>query len=266
MKLKQIQFPKKILHYIEKADKIQAVREGRSGSSVYKLGFYKTNQIQNLYLKYDINSRLYDRISDEAKVLSWLQKKFKVPEILAYEEQDQMEFLLTKEVAGTLLSQLISTTPAEEIARIYAEVANELHSIDICNCPFDQTMNTKMSQAKSRIQKKDIYASAFDSANQIFTPAQLYDYLKKHRPFEQILVFTHGDLYTNNILIDNNRLSGVIDWARGGYCDYHYDISIILHNIEKYIGKKYFKIFFRYYKNPIKEDIIDYYWKLNEFF
>ena len=266
MLLNQINLPKTIFHYINKADEILAVNEGKSGAQVYKLSYHRYGGIQNLYLKYDVKSRLYDRIIDEANVLVWLQKKVKVPEILVYDELNETEFLLTKEVNGILLSDLVLTKSVTEIIKIYAEIANEIHSTDISDCPFNQTLYNKMVKAKSRIRQNEINSTSFDIINQNYTPESLFHHLECYIPSQQILVFTHGDLYMNNIIIKNNQLSGILDWARGGYCDYHYDISVILHNIDKYMGTKYKELFFKYYKNPINENLIDYYWKLNEFF
>lgn len=261
--LRKINLPDRIYNFLDTADKIQIVNEGLSGAQVYKLsyhGFY------NLYLKYDSSLKSYDRISDEASVLMWLQGKLKVPKILLYEERDQIEFLLTKEVRGKLMSNLSLKKMAPEIIKLYADIINQIHSIDICCCPFNRMLNAKMFQAKFRIHQEEVKPYTFDSINQGFTPEELYNYLENHKPSVQNLVFTHGDLYMNNILIDNNQLSGIIDWARGGYCDYHYDIAVILHNIEKYLGVEYKMLFLSYYKRPVNEQLIDYYWKLNEFF
>lgn len=258
--------PRAIKPYIDNADKIYAINEGKSGAWVYKLSYNKYSSEESIYLKFDRKSRLYDRLSDEANVLRWLQGKLKVPEILMYDELDGMEFLITKEIEGTLLSNLIKETQVSEIVKLYAEIANEIHSINICNCPFSQTIYDKMKQAKARIYHQEISSSTFDVINKAYTPKELFKYLEYSAPLCQHLVFTHGDLYMNNILVKNLQLAGVVDLARGGCCDYHYDISIILHNIDKYLGIEYQELFLRYYKFSVNQDLIDYYWKLNEFF
>lgn len=262
MSLEEIELPNSVQKYLMNAESIQIMNEGKSGTHVYKIK-YKGN---NIYLKYDTSFRLYDRVVDEAKVLEWLHKKLKVPEVLLYEELEQLEFLLTTEVKGTLLSNLAAIRPAQEIVELYVEIVNEIHSIDICDCPFNQTIETKMANANLRVCQNDIDVNTFDLINQRFTPMSLFRYLEDHHPPQQHLVFTHGDLYMNNILVDNNSLAGIIDWARGGYCDYHYDISIILHNIKKYLGSEYIIPFLNKYKTPVDKNLIDYYWKLNEFF
>lgn len=263
MSLEEIELPNSVHKYLMNAESIQIINEGKSGAHVYKLTYHDGNKI---YLKYDTCFRLYDRIADEVRVLEWLHKKLKVPEVLLYEKLGQLEFLLTVEVKGILLSNLAAIRPAQEIVKLYAEIVNEIHSIDICGCPFNQTIETKMANANLRICQNDIDVNKFDLINQGFTPKTLFRHLEKYLPSQQHLVFTHGDLYMNNILVDNNGLAGIIDWARGGYCDYHYDISIILHNIKKYLGSEYKMLFLNKYKTTVDENLIDYYWKLNEFF
>lgn len=267
MKLSELQnLPRSIKTYIDNADKTYAINEGKSGACVYKLSYNKYSLEESIYLKFDRKSRLYDRLSDEVNVLRWLQGKLKVPEILMYDEHDEMEFLITKEIKGTLFSNLVKETHAAEIVKLYAEIVNEIHSVNICNCPFNQTIYDKMKQARARIYHKEINSSTFDVRNKDYTPEELFKYLEYAAPLRQHLVFTHGDLYMNNILVKNGQLAGIVDFARGGCCDYHYDISIILHNIDKYLGVEYQELFLKYYNFSVNQNLIDYYWKLNEFF
>lgn len=38
----------------------------------------------------------------------------------------------------------------------------------------------------------------------------------------------HGDFTMDNVLIENNKVSGLIDWANGGYGDPRYDLALAM--------------------------------------
>ena len=51
---------------------------------------------------------------------------------------------------------------------------------------------------------------------------------KHHR-----VVFSHGDLHINNILVHNGRLSGLIDWECAGWYPEYWDYTIAIYHIRK---------------------------------
>lgn len=56
---------------------------------------------------------------------------------------------------------------------------------------------------------------------------------------EQDIVFTHGDFHFGNIMLDDNKITGIIDWEESCHHSRYVDISTIAANIFDFVNKKY---------------------------
>ncbi|MFV8104311.1 aminoglycoside O-phosphotransferase APH(3')-VIa, partial [Enterobacter cloacae complex sp.6730515] len=81
----------------------------------------------------DRTSSLYTEttysVSREAKMLSWLSEKLKVPELIMTFQDEQFEFMITKAINAKPISALFLTD--QELLAIYKEALNLLNSIAI---------------------------------------------------------------------------------------------------------------------------------------
>lgn len=56
-------------------------------------------------------------------------------------------------------------------------------------------------------------------------------------------VFGHGDYCLPNVLMENNGVSGVIDWSWGGWADRRFDLGTALYTIRRNLGDAYLQTF-----------------------
>ncbi len=80
--------------------------------------------------------------------------------------------------------------------------------------------------------------------------------------------FIHGDFNLDNVLMNNNRLAGIIDWPGGGYGDPRYDIALALAgDSEIQLTSEEVRAFYTGYGGErISEEEIKYFLNLYEFF
>lgn len=95
----------------------------------------------------------------------------------------------------------------------------------------------------------------------------MYASLEERRPDEQELVFTHGDYYLPNILLQGKRISGFIDLDRAGIADRYNDLAIASRSIAYNLGADYEQCFFLAYGiENVDEEKIEYYRMMDELF
>jgi aminoglycoside phosphotransferase len=129
---------------------------------------------------------------------------------------------------------------------ILAETLRRIHRINTTGCPVD-------NRIENRVEK--LVADGVDVSS-------LGD-----RRQEEVPCFTHGDFCLPNIIVKENRLSGVIDWDYAGLADPYTDLVSCLWSIRynyKEKTEELLQLFLETYgvePDPVK---LDYYQRLNE--
>lgn len=235
---------------------------GHSSATVYFLE--GTNQ--NMYLKIQpVNSP--ESLATEKDILVWLEGKLPVPKVIQYENNDEHEFLLMTEVKGKMVADPEMETDLSFRMKLLGKALREFHSIDIKDCPFQQTLNIKIAKAEERVQKGLVDEDDFDEIRNGKKATEIYEELISKRPKSEDLVFCHGDYCLPNIIFDNNQLSGFIDLGRAGVSDRYQDIALAIRSIKYNFGEAYVGDFLQAYGlREIDESKVFYYQLLDEFF
>jgi len=254
--------PNRIDEQLQKSNSLQVITEGKSGALVYRISINGCIY----YLKINRNDVTIDPIRREYAVLSWLVNQLPIPRIVCFEAFQQYEYLLTEAIDGIPGHFDEIRQYPDKYVTSYAKTIRMIHSVAISECAFFQKIDDKLKLAEIRLKNGEIDHQNFDQLNLSFSEAALFKYVSNHIPNKQHLVFTHGDPYFNNMIFKNGNIVGIVDWARGGIADYHYDIAIALHNVKINCGSYFTDAFLRAYNRPIDDELLDYYWKLNEFF
>ncbi len=145
-----------------------------------------------------------------------------------------------------------------------------LQTVDISDCPFDNTLDKKLAAALYNIENDLVDMDIFEESSEFNTPMDLYSRLAVNKPPED-LYFTHGDYCLPNIFIYGNKITGFIDMGRSGIADKWQDIALCVRSLsynprnvtEK---EKYINLLFECLNIKPDWDKINYYILLDELF
>ena len=241
----------------------EQVTIGESGAFTYKL----TNEgLENKYLKI-MPRKLKESLKREADLMQWLQGKLPVPKVLFFAEDTEYEYLLMTEVNGIYACDPSFNKDMPKLVRLLAEGLRMIHSIDIKDCPFDRTLNIKLKEAEYRTVNGLVDEYDFDAIRKGMKAADLLQQLYDLRPACEDPVFTHGDYCLPNILISDGKISGFIDWGRGGIADRYQDLALVARSLEHNFDVKWVPLLFQEYGiDDIDYSKVEYYKLLDEFF
>ena len=235
---------------------------GCSKSEVFKL----TRNGETLYLKVNKPDSIFN-LENEKIILTWLKDKLPVPEVIFFSTFEGKEFLLISEIEGKVSFEASSDEEKRQNIRILAEGLKQIHSIEISDCPTDNSPDKLIQIAKNKLERKEISSSKFDKRWRTKTPEELFQEILEIKPNGYNLVFSHGDYCLPNIIFKDGELNGFIDWAYGGINDRYFDFAAVAWSIGYNFGEEWIKFFFEDYGlEEINWDRIKFYQMLNEFF
>jgi aminoglycoside 3'-phosphotransferase-3 len=126
--------------------------EGMSPAKVYKL----VGENENLYLKMTdsrYKGTTYD-VEREKDMMLWLEGKLPVPKVLHFERHDGWSNLLMSEADGVLCSEEYEDEQSpEKIIELYAECIRLFHSIDISDCPYTNSLDSRLAELDYLLNK-----------------------------------------------------------------------------------------------------------------
>ena len=196
-----------------------------------------------LYLKL-VENQPQLSLDKESKILEWIDGRLPVPRLLHYSHVHGVEYQLTTEIKGT---PTYKAQPEDRHDAVVAmgEALRLIHSLDPSGCPIDNRIDNRFAR--------------------LLTDEKNLEELGE-RP-EEKLVFTHGDYCLPNIITNDGKLSGIIDWDYGGLADAYIDIAACTWSIgynygEKEAEEKWIPLFFASYGAEIDKDKLIFYGKL----
>ena len=245
--------------FVQDAD-LQQIGIGCSGDQVVKIT--KNNDIY--FLKYSDNPN----IQSEYEKLNWLQGRLLVPQIVSYEEQDGVYYLLSRGLKGEMVCSPKYMQNWQSGLKVILQAFDELWKMDIKDCPFNAGLDYKLNNIKNKLDKNLIMPEDIrpEFLNKYGSVDGIYQYLISNRPPEQF-VFSHGDTSLPNIFGCADKLTGFIDVSDCGIADVWYDIAVTAKSIKRNYNDDAVKLFYDAVQNKIgkiRTDIIEYYITLVE--
>jgi aminoglycoside phosphotransferase len=219
--------------------------------------------------------KVADRNSDvnlrrEKEVLEWLSGKISVPKVLHFEETGANTFLLISEIKEINLADCLKISKAKEnLISDLAKRLKQIHTISTEDCPFQQTLRIKLQNARENIKNGLVDRGDFEDENIGKSAEALFDELIESKPDDEDLVFIHGDFCLPNIIVSNGKVSGFVDWERGGIADRYQDIALLFRSFDFNIGnmQQFEDLFCSCYGiEKLDEHKIKFYIMLDEFF
>ncbi|MFN2392567.1 MAG: APH(3') family aminoglycoside O-phosphotransferase [Pyrinomonadaceae bacterium] len=240
----------------------QQIHIGYSSAQVFRL---KAKNKNSLYLKIDSSASKHSLLQEKLK-LEWLKTQLPVAEVLLFAEDEDNEYLLLSEISGVPASD---DSLKIDIPRIIEQLTNglkKIHELPIENCPFDARLDYKIEIARERMIKGLVDEEDFDEERQGGTAENLFQELLTTKPVDEDLVFTHGDYCLPNVLIEDGKLSGFVDWSGAGVADRYQDIALLTRSVWYNFGEDLTENVFEIYGIEPNWKKIDFYKLLDEFF
>lgn len=202
--------------------------------SVDKIGMSNSKVLlfDDMVLKIE---RQREESDNEYKMLTWLEGRLPVPEVIGFERENGINYLLMSRVEGEMLcSDKMLKTPGQ-LVEMLTEGLNLLQNVDITDCPCRNTIDNKLRLAEIRVRNglcsmDDVEPETYGEKG-FHSPWELLVWLKENKPQEQ-LVFSHGDYCLPNIFVKNQAISGFLDLGRSGIADIYQDIALCYRSLK----------------------------------
>ena len=169
----------------------------------------------------------------EAENLRFIRKHttIPVPEVFdSYDTDDGGHCIVMARVPGINLQQAGPDLSDESKSRILTELIGYIHQLR-------RLQGTSVSSASG--SPTGMYVFGSDLKEVLTSPAQFHDFITS-KVYAQInkdyvsflrsqfndnsrLLFMHADLVDRNIIVENGKISGIVDWEWAGYYPEHWD-------------------------------------------
>lgn len=179
--------------------------------------------------------------ANEVKMMKWLRNIVPVPELIAAETENDTSFILMSKIKGKMLCDEVFTNNPEKLLSLLSDGLKQLWSIDIKNCPCNNTLDFKLAAARFNVENGlvDIDNTEPETfcENGFQSPEELLKWLEENKPKEE-LTLTHGDFSLQNIFAENDKISGFIDLGKAGIADKWQDIAICYRSLKHIFSSK----------------------------
>ncbi|KAJ5413185.1 hypothetical protein N7465_005490 [Penicillium sp. CMV-2018d] len=187
-----------------------------------------------------------DQYRVEAHTLGMVEKFTKIPAPRAIDvlETPDASYLLMTEVPGRPIGQLLNTMTDEQVEnavtdlkRYVAElraIPNEASKFQICNSEGGGILDWRIPDSQS---EKLRFHTETDFHN--YLTAMMTDDTRRQaansHAIPHAVVFTHGDLNPRNILAENGKITGIVDWENAGFFPEYWEYTKMHYTVRSLI-------------------------------
>ncbi|MCX6755778.1 MAG: aminoglycoside phosphotransferase family protein [Candidatus Nomurabacteria bacterium] len=171
---------------------------------------------------------------DEYASKYFTKKDLPIPEIIETVKLDDIHYVC---ISKRALGQTINLLPEEEYQKILPElisILGEINSIDISDSNgFGKWNKDGLGESESwkdfilavgtHINKDELFNTSFlekDVWDKIYSKIEE---LVEFCPEERFLI--HSDYGSNNVVSNNGKITGILDWGESMYGDFIYDVA-----------------------------------------
>ena len=180
-------------------------------------------------------------------MLTWLEDKLSVPEVLATQVEGATHYLLMSKIQGIMACDDVYMTDPEKLVKLLVTALRQLWTVDLSRFKPMMSLAKKLEIAEynvlnGKVDLDDVQPETFGPQG-FENPQALLQWLVENQPDEE-LVFSHGDLSLPNVFFKEDHVSGFIDLGLAGVFDKWQDIAIAYRSLVNnfagaYGGKTY---------------------------
>ena len=213
--------------------------------------------VNNEYIfKISKHQEAKENLKKEVQVLNYIKGKvsLQVPIIEYYSEEYSV--CGYKEIKGIILTpKMYEQLSAEEqdiLSRDIALFLKELHSLPLPNIN-DLELDVLEDYESDYKELKDKIYNKISVKAKTYLDSLFERILNDERITKYELALCHNDLSCNHIVMDKNKVVGIIDFGDVAITDRDKDFVYLLENSEEEIGRKFGLKVLEHYKHPNKE-------------
>lgn len=188
-----------------------------------------------------------DELEAESARLAWLDGRVAAPELLAFERHDARAWLVTAALDGSPASEPHQLVDGAALATALAGAVRSVHDLDPATCPFDVGLAWRTHEAERRVASGRVDPARFEPAYQRYSPERLLSLWRASDGGAEDAVVVHGDVTLDNVLVDDGRVTGLVDWGRCGVADRYVDLALVARSLARVAGPDVVFAFFEAY-------------------
>ena len=213
--------------------------------------------VNNEYIfKISKHQEAKENLKKEVQVLNYIKGKvsLQVPIIEYYSEEYSV--CGYKEIKGIILTpkmyEQLSAEEQDNLSRDIALFLKELHSLPLPNIN-DLELDVLEDYESDYKELKDKIYNKISVKAKTYLDSLFERILNDERITKYELALCHNDLSCNHIVMDKNKVVGIIDFGDVAITDRDKDFVYLLENSEEEIGRKFGLKVLEHYKHPNKE-------------
>lgn len=163
------------------------------------------------------------KLEREAKMTQYFHSKQLGAEVLDYTSSDY-DWLLTRAIKGGDCTYSEYLNNPERLCDTIACELRKLHETDYTDCPVMERTSEYLATVEKNYQTGNYDKSAFPDSFGYRSAQEAHRVLESGKDALQDKVLLHGDYCLPNIILNNWKLSGFIDFDCAGVGDRHIDL------------------------------------------
>ena len=197
-----------------------------------------------------------DNLKKEIQVLNYIKGKLslQIPTIDYYSEK--YSICGYKEIKGTILTseyyEKMNSEEKEQLAKDISLFCKELHSLPLPKIKDLELNVIEDYESDYKELKENIYDSISEKAK-IYLDGLFDRILNDERITKYDIALCHNDLSCNHIVMDNNKIIGIIDFGDVAITDRDKDFVYLLENSNEELGRNFGLKVLDYYNHPNKD-------------
>ncbi len=218
------------------------------------------------YLKTQSTTTWSAPLSNEADAMRWLHSRIAVPNVVTYTTDRETEYLLTDGIPGMSSETESCHDDKARLVEMLASVFIDLHVLPIDDCPIDRGPEQLLARGRKRVETGIVTQQMVDDQGLSGSPSEALQELVHRMPSTSKLVFTHGDYCLPNVMIQEGRVSGLIDLGYAGISDAYRDFVAADYSIARNLGREWVEPFFEAYgSGPLDPEKMQWYRQIQAF-
>ncbi|MEF2248050.1 phosphotransferase family protein [Paenibacillus sp. IITD108] len=214
------EIPNSILNFIGEIQQIHFPAQGHT-SVVVSL----TTMSGNFILKKTTEPLYSAWLKQEFEILTQLENRLlPIPKAYLLVEEEKHCWLLMSQFHGIRMREFLlrehDVAKRKKVISHFGEILREIHST-LCPEPL---ITTRESWLMSKLEEAEYNLRNY----KVDGTKELLHKLKSSTPKEIPNTLIHGDFTIDNVMVNDNKIVGVIDWGGAAFGDPRYDLALAI--------------------------------------